>query len=106
MSEIKPRSKWAVPIQPYRPMPTNFPELFAQHGWDGIEAECGAHKSTIKRWMLDYGEDTLRQMRRDWLERKYAALGRKVPGGWRPGRAKRYVLGRTLSAVIPRAVEE
>lgn len=80
----------------YRPMPRDFPETFARVGWDGIEAEVRAHKTTIKRWMVAYGEADLIRMRREHLEAEYAKRGRKI-GGVTPGRklgnAARYVLG-------------
>jgi hypothetical protein len=88
---------WAgLPTRPRRPMPRDFPDTFARVGWDGIEAEMRAHKDTIRRWMIDYGQEELIRMRREYLEQKYAAEGRKI-GGVRPGRklsaASRYVLG-------------
>lgn len=92
----------------YRPMPRDFPETFARCGWDSIEAEERAHKSTITRWIREYdaaaeseGKPLLWQLRRAWLEKDYAEnRGGKRIGGQRPGRARRYVLGRTLTAVI------
>lgn len=87
-----------VPKTTYRPVPGDFREAFARLGWDGILAHYRVHRDTVKRWMLDLGEDDLRQARREYLEAEYAKTGRRV-GGQRPGRAKRYVLGRTLSAV-------
>jgi hypothetical protein len=99
-------------------MPADFPETFARVGWDAIESECRAHKTTIKRWMIEYGEVELQQMRRDFLIAKKAALGHRI-GGVAPGkrigqkywsdgdrkRGKRYVMGRTLTAVIGKMVE-
>ncbi|WP_375249529.1 hypothetical protein [Sphingomonas sp.] len=80
-------------------MPADFPEAFARVGWEGIEDEMRAHKDTIKRWMIDHGEEQLQQARRAYLEAKYAAQGKRV-GGIRPGRKlgkrARYVMGRTL----------
>lgn len=95
----------------YRPIPRDFIETFARVGWEGIEAEYRAHKTTIKRWMVELGEEMLRAARREWLERHYAVHhgGKRIPGA-RPGMARRYVLGRTLvavsSAVIIRPIEE
>lgn len=85
-----------IPATTYRPMPTDFPATFARVGWEGIEAEVHAHKTTIKRWMLDYGEAELQRMRREYLHEQYSARGHRI-GGVRPGRprsaAGRYVLG-------------
>lgn len=89
----------------YRPIPRDFTETFARVGWEGIEAEYRAHKTTVKRWMVELGEDMLRAARREWLEQYYAVHhgGKQIPGR-RPGRAKRYVLGRTLAKVETPAV--
>lgn len=85
----------------YRPMPHDFAETFIRVGWDSIEAEVRAHKTTITRWITAYDLEaiaderpTLNQLRREHLERVYAAQGKRV-GGRRPGmsRAARYVLG-------------
>ena len=74
-----------IPATTYRPMPASFPEIFARVGWDGIEAECRAHRTTIKRWMLNFGEAELIRRRREYLQAQYAARGHRI-GGVRPGR--------------------
>jgi hypothetical protein len=104
VANIKPRIRNRGAGVGMRPMPRDFPETFARVGWDGIEAEYRAHKDTIKRWMVEFGEDELKAGRRAFLEVAYAAMGKRIPGR-RPGRAKRYVLGRTLSAVNSELVE-
>jgi hypothetical protein len=77
---------WAgIPARAHRPMPKDFPEVFARVGWDGIEFEMRAHKDTIKRWMIDYGEARLQRQRRKHLEAVYQMRGYRVPGV-RPGR--------------------
>lgn len=97
-------------------MPRDFAETFARVGWDGIEAELRAHKTTIVRWIDEHdtaaiagGRPVLSQIRREWLEREYAENrgGRRIPGV-KPGQTRRarYVLGRTLSAVNSRRCEE
>lgn len=82
----------------YRPMPRDFPDTFARVGWEGIEQECRAHKTTIKKWMVAYGEEQLIHSRRMYLEDQYTREGKRV-GGIRPGRklgiSGRYVMGRT-----------
>jgi hypothetical protein len=95
-----------VPLTTYRPMPADFPEMFVLLGWDTICEHYQAHKTTVKRWMLNHGEEGLRERRRAYLEAIYAARGHKVPGIKPGARAKRYVLGRTLSAVNHRTREE
>jgi hypothetical protein len=86
----------------------DFPETFTRVGWEGIEWECRAHKTTIKRWMLDYGEEALIDARRAYLVAQYAARGVR-PAGIRPGRklgiSARYVMGRTrCPKAVPPAV--
>jgi hypothetical protein len=70
--------------QGYRPIPRDFAETFVRVGWEGIEAAFRAHKTTIKRWMIAYGEAELIRRRRA-LEALYAARGHRVPG-MTPGR--------------------
>jgi hypothetical protein len=93
-------------------MPRDFVETFIRVGWEGIEWECHAHKTTITRWIRAHDAEAemagtllLREKRRAWLEQQYAEKhgGRRV-GGKRP-RARRYVLGMTLSAVNVGKVE-
>ncbi len=79
-----------IPKKTVRPMPSDFPQVFIRVGWDEIEAELRAHKSTICRWILDYdaagakiGRLPLNQQRHLWLKEQYAARGLKV-GGRRP----------------------
>lgn len=67
------------------PDAADFPDIFARAGWDAIEAECRAHRTTIKRWMIDFGEADLIRRRREYLEAKYSARGHRI-GGVRPGR--------------------
>jgi hypothetical protein len=76
-------------VRPYRPVPADFRETYLRMGWDGIEEHYGANYRCIARWIEESGGDALRAER--------AALS----GGFvRPRqRSKRYVLGRTLTAV-------
>ena len=91
-----------IPARTIRPMPRDFPETFARVGWDGIEWECRAHKTTIKRWMIDYGEAELIDARRAYLVAAYAERGHR-PAGLTPGRklgiSARYVMGRTRQGI-------
>lgn len=91
--------------RPYRPMPRDFPETFVRVGWEAIEAECRAHKKTIRAWIEAYndqairdGQPTLQEMRREYLDREYGKRGQR-PGGRRPlshlSHRARYVMGLT-----------
>jgi hypothetical protein len=97
---------------PYRPCPVDFRETFIRVGWDGIEAEIGAHKRNIRVWIEQCGGDELRQARRQYLEDKYRAESgdpdRGVPGR-RPllkSRAARHVAGFRRGPASPVAGEE
>lgn len=76
----------AGPTIGYRPIPSDFVEIFLRVGWDGIEQEMRAHKKTIKRCIevIDAtpGSQPLRDRRREYLERRYAEQkgGRRIPG--------------------------
>lgn len=76
--------------RPYRPCPADFAETFINLGQGKeIEEHYRTNWRIIVRWIEESGGDELR-------ERRYAVSG----GFARPNkRAKRYVLGRTLSAV-------
>lgn len=98
----------------YRDVPTDFVERWCRVGWDGARDEFGAHNATIQKWITAHdlraeidGTPMLHELRRQWLERHYEEHhpGKKIRGR-KPGRAKRYVQGRTLSAVIVRSGEE
>lgn len=76
--------------RPYRPCPCDFADTFIELGQGKeIEEHYRTNWRVIVRWIEESGGDALR-------ERRYAASG----GFARPNkRAKRYVLGRTLTAV-------
>lgn len=74
--------------RPYRPCPADFRDRFLEMGWDGIDEHYSTNWRCIRRWIEESGGDELRAARR-------ARSG----GTPRPKlRAKRYVLGRTLTA--------
>lgn len=77
----------------YRPMPRDFPDAFARVGWEGIEDEMRAHKTTIRRWCDEYGYDRLKIMRREHLEAHYAKRGHRIPGRRPTSTAGRFVMG-------------
>lgn len=91
----------------YRPMPNDFAEAYVRVGYEGIRDEMRCYRKCIPRWINEYdeaaiaeGRPLLAELRHQHLVRHYAEHhgGRRVPGR-PPNRAKRYVLGRTLSAV-------
>lgn len=75
-------------IRPYRPCPPDFRDRFLEMGWDGIDEHYRTNWRVIYRWIEESGGEELREARR------------LISGGTaRPARrAKRYVLGRTLTA--------
>lgn len=79
--------------RPYRPCPADFAERYIEFGQGKeIEEHYAANWRCIARWIEECGGEELRQ-------RRYAVSG----GFARPNRrAKRYVLGKTLTAVRPR----
>lgn len=79
-------------VRPYRPCPSDFRETFLELGWDGIDEHYHTNWRVIRRWIEEAGGEKLRAERRE------------LSGGTaRPTlRAKRFVLGRTLTAVKPR----
>lgn len=78
--------------RPYRPCPPDFRDRYIELGQGKeIEDHYRTNWRVIRRWIEEAGGDALR------LDRY------KVSGGFaRPGkRTKRYVLGRTMTAVKP-----
>lgn len=73
--------------------PHDFAETFIRVGWEGVEAECRAHKAAVKRWLVESSEADLQRRRREYLEAKYSARCHRI-GGIRPGSRKL----RTVSA--------
>ncbi len=74
-------------VRPYRPCPPDFADRFVEMGWDGIDEHYRTNWRCIRRWIEECGGEELRAKRR------------AVSGGTpRPRlRAKRYILGRTLT---------
>ncbi|MXP42969.1 hypothetical protein [Allopontixanthobacter sediminis] len=84
-------------IRPYRPCPPDFAERYIEIGQGKeIEEHYRTNWRIICRWIEEAGGDALRAKRH------------KVSGGFaRPNkRAKRYVLGKTLTAVRARKRKE
>lgn len=78
-------------VRPYRKKPDNFREVYIRMGWDGIEEELNANWRCIRRWIDEEGREEL-------------AAARAAHVAEKRQRARRYVLGRTMTAVQPRPV--
>lgn len=90
-SQVK--RKWDTGMErPYRPMPVDFRETYLLMGWDGIEEHYGTNYRCIRRWIDEAGGEDLRKERA-------AITGSAPKPHLRSKRAKRYVMGLTLTAV-------
>lgn len=90
---MKPERKWDTgTIRPYRPCPHDFRETFLELGQSkAIEEHYRTNWRVIIRWINESGGDSLR------AERCKLSNGK---GTLRPERrSKRYMMGRTLTAV-------
>jgi hypothetical protein len=76
--------------RPYRPKPADFRATYISMGWDGLEDHYRTNWRVIRRWIEEEGRDELRAARAEHVQQIYAE---------RRNRKRRYVLGRTLSAV-------
>lgn len=90
-------------IRPYRAAPHDFREQYIRHGFSKeLEDALRCNYRQIRRWIEECGGEELRRARAEhcgsanWKS-GYARHGR---------RSKRYVLGRTLTAVTGREGEE
>jgi hypothetical protein len=76
----------------YRPPPRDFEQQFVEHGHEAIQV-YGYFRPMFYRWCEELGYDRLKALRREYVEAKYAAEGKRV-GGRRPrSAAGRYVMG-------------
>jgi hypothetical protein len=82
--------------KPYRPKPGDFRVIYIRMGWDGIEEHYGTNWRVIRRWIEMEGRDGLIAARAAYVEAKREESRQ---------RRKRYVLGRTLTAVKPKRGE-
>jgi hypothetical protein len=74
-------------VNPYRPCPPDFREVFLEMGWDGIVDHYRTNWRCIRRWIEESGGEELRAARR-------AITGCTA----RPKlRSRNYVLGNRLS---------
>lgn len=84
--------------RPYRPCPADFRDVFLQLGQSKeIEEHYRTNWRVIRRWIEECGGDKLR------ADRRKVSGGTPRPNLRAESRAKRYVLGRTLSAVRGKA---
>lgn len=79
-------------IRPYRPKPADFREVYIAIGWDGIEDHYQTNWRVIRRWIDEEGREGLVAARAE-----YVAQERRECQARRRERARRYVLGRTLT---------
>lgn len=82
--------------RPYRPKPADFRQVYLQIGWDGIEEHYATNWRVIRRWIEEEGREGLIAERAAFVEAARVEAR---------GRRKRYVMGRTLTAVKPRRGE-
>lgn len=88
-------------VRPYRPCPPDFREVFLRLGWDReIEEHYRCNWRCIRRWIEECGGEELRAARRE------ISGGTPRPRLRSGSRRRRYVLGRTMTAVKNRRGEE
>ena len=68
-----------------RPMPPDFPEMFVLLGHKTIEIYYATAQRLVKRWMREYGEAELIQLRRGYLRKLAASRGQPGITGRKPG---------------------
>ena len=83
-------------VRPYRPKPADFRETYIRMGWDGIDEHYGTNWRVIRRWIEEEGRLKLIAARAAFVEAQRAD---------RRSRRKRYVMGRSLTAVKAMALE-
>lgn len=66
-------------------MPADFPEMFVLLGHKTVEDYYSTAWRPVKRWMQQYGEERLIQLRRAYLRKLAAARGRSTSTGRHPG---------------------
>ena len=76
-------------VRPYRPKPPDFRDVYLRMGWDGITDHYRTNWRVIRRWIDEEGREELAAARRAAVLQKNDQERRE--------RARRYVLGRTLS---------
>lgn len=82
--------------RPYRPLPADFRERFLELGQGKeIEEHYRTNWRVVRRWIEEAGGDALRKER-------YRLSGGFARPNKRGDKAKRYVMGKTLTAVRPK----
>jgi hypothetical protein len=66
-------------------MPPDFPEMFVLLGHKTIEEHYVTSWRPVKRWMSEYGEAELIQLRRAYLRKLAASRGQRMVTGRKPG---------------------
>ena len=69
-----------------RPMPQDFPDMFVRLGWEAIEDHYDTGQTVVKRWMREFGEFRLIELRRAYMRKVRAAQGIATITGVKPGR--------------------
>lgn len=77
-------------VKPYRPRPADFRQTYIRMGWDGIDEHYGTNWRVIRRWIEEEGRKGLIAARAAYVEAQREE---------RRQRRRRYVVGRTLTAV-------
>lgn len=90
---VKARKPDTGLVKPYRPKPNDFRETFIALGWECIEEHYQTNWRVIRRWIDMEGREDLIAARRAHVEAIWAERRLK---------RKRYVLGRTVTAVTVR----
>lgn len=67
-------------------MPPDFPQLFVLLGHKTIEYYYATNQRAVKRWMREYGEAELIQLRRGYLRKLAASKGINRLCGRKPGK--------------------
>lgn len=58
--------------------PVDFPRVFVQHGWRGIERIFGARTGVNVRWLNEFGADRLKALRKRYMRGDLSALDEVV----------------------------
>lgn len=73
--------------KPYRPKPRDFRDTYIRMGWDGLDEHYNTNWRCIRRWIEEEGREYLKAARAEFVRAQ------------RKDRRKRYVMGRTMTAV-------
>lgn len=65
----------------YRPVPADFPAVFIEIGWKGIEKHFHVHAKTAARWIDVCGRAGLKKARADYVRKNGYKRKPKQPEG-------------------------